>query len=168
MALKPDREYNEVLDITNFWLASDTTARARGGIASVVSQGSGADMGQNYLADKTNIVDYETSVSSSTVPKGILLQDIVIKMSSTRDFPNFENQEIRPGEKCTLVKRGWVVTNMIYPDQTPAVGGLAYLGQSGLLATGAENSAPLVGRFETTKDANGYCRVAIDIYGKHA
>lgn len=166
MALKPDREFNEVTDISNFWLASDTTARERGGIASVVTQGSGAAMGVN-ITDEANVVDYETSVSSSTVPKGVLLQNIAISMG-TRDFPNFEGYEIRPGEKCTLIKQGWVVTNMIYPDQTPAVGGLAYLGQSGLLATGAVNSAPLVGRFETTKDANGYCRVAIDIYGKHA
>lgn len=164
MALKPDREYNEITDITNFWLASDSTAREKGGCASVVTQGSGVAMGQN-IADEPNVVDYETSVSSSTIPKGILLQNIAISMG-TRDFPNFENLEIRPGDKCTLVSHGWVVTDMIYPDDTPAVGGKSWLGQSGLLSTSQINTGPSVGRFLTTKDADGFCRVQIDIYNK--
>lgn len=165
MALKPDRSYNEDTDISNFWLSTDTTAREKGGMASYVSAGSGAAMGINYV-DEPNIVDYDTGVGSSTIPKGILLQNVAIAMSATRDFPNFENQEIRPGDKCTLVTRGWVVTDMIYPDQTPTVGQRAFLGQSGLLATGTVNSSLAVGRFLTTKDANGFCKVDIDLFNK--
>lgn len=162
MALKPDREYNEITDITNFWYASQATAIEKGGIASVVSQGSGAAIGVN-IVDEANIVDYDGSVGSSTVPKGILLQNVGLAMSATRDFVNFENGEIRPGDKCTLVRHGWVVTDMIVAGQTPAVGGTAYLGNSGLLATGAVNSSVAVGKFETTKDANGFVRVFIDL-----
>ncbi len=164
MALKPDRDYHESTDISNFWYASQATAVEKGGMASVVSQGSGAAMGTN-ITDEANIVDYDGSVGSSTIPKGILLQDVALAMSATRDFINYENSEIRPGDKCTLVRHGWVVTDMIYPDQTPAVGEIAYLGNSGLLATGAVSSSIAVGRFETTKDANGFCKVYIDLAG---
>jgi len=162
MALKPDREYNEVTDITNFWLATQATAVARGGIASVVTQGSGAAMGQN-IVDEPNVVDYEGTVASTTIPKGVLLQDVALRMSTTRDFINYENSEIRPGDKCTLLKKGFVVTDMIGAAQTPAVGGIAYLGDDGLLFTTQQNSGPSVGRFETTKDANGFVRVSIEI-----
>lgn len=162
MALKPDREYNEITDITNFWYAAQATAVEKGGIASVVSQGSGAAIGVN-IVDEPNIVDYDASVGSSTIPKGILLQDVALAMSANRDFPNYERHEIRPGEKCTLVRHGWVVTDMVTSGQTPAAGGAAYLGNSGLLATGAVNSSVAVGKFETTKDANGFVRVFIDL-----
>lgn len=161
MALKPDREYNEITDITNFWYEDQATAVEKGGMASVVTQGTGVAMGQN-ITDEPNIVDYDPSVGSTTVPKGILLQNVALSMG-TRDFPNYENQEIRPGDKCTLVRHGWVVTDMIVAGQTPAIGGIAYLGNSGLLATGAVSSSRAVGRFETQKDANGFCRVFIDL-----
>ncbi len=162
MALKPDREYNEITDITNFWYAAQATAVEKGGMASVVTQGTGVALGVN-ITDEANVVDYDASVGSTTVPKGILLQNVALAMSSTRDFKNYENQEIRPGDKCTLVRHGWVVTDMITPGQTPAVGGIAYLGNSGLLATGAVSSSKAVGRFETTKDASGFVRVFIDL-----
>jgi len=163
MALKGDREYNEITDITNFWLASQATAVEKGGVASVVTQGSGATLGVN-ITDDPNVVDYDASVGASTVPKGILLQDVALAMSTTRDFPNYEKgDEIRPGDKCTLIRHGWVVTDMITSGQTPAIGGTAYLGNDGLLATGAVSSSRAVGRFETTKDANGFCRVFIDL-----
>lgn len=160
MALKPDREYNEVTDITNFWT---TVAAEKGGIASVVTQGSGAALGTN-IVDEANVVGYSASASGA-VAKGVLLQTVTAAMSATRDFINYENQEIRPGDKCTLVKKGFVVTDLI--TGTPAVGGIAYLGASGLISTTSGSfggaSTPVVGRFETTVDADGFARVSIDI-----
>jgi hypothetical protein len=160
MALKPDREYNEVTDITNFWT---TTSAEKGGCASVVTQGSGAAIGQN-ITDEPNVVGYATSASGA-VAKGILLQEINQPMSATRDFPNYESGEIRPGDKCTLVKKGFVVTDMI--TGTPTVGGVAYLGASGLISTASGSfggaTTPVVGRFETTVDSGGFARVSIDI-----
>lgn len=164
MALKPDRDIHESTDISNFWYADQATAVEKGGMACVITQGTGVAMGQN-IVDEPNIVDYDSSVGSTTVPKGILLQNVALAMSATRDFPNFENGEIRPGDKCTLVNHGWVVTDMITSGQTPAIGGIAYLGNSGLLATGAVNSSIVVGRFETQKDSNGFCKVYIDLAG---
>ncbi len=160
MALKPDREYNEVTDITNFWT---TVAAEKGGVASVVTQGSGAALGIN-ITDEANVVGYATSASGS-VAKGILLQTVAAAMSATRDFINYESGEIRPGDKCTLVKKGFVVTDMI--TGTPGVGGVAYLGASGLISTTSGSfggvATAVVGRFETTVDAAGFARVSIDI-----
>lgn len=160
MALKPDREYNEVTDITNFWT---TVAAEKGGIASVVTQGSGAALGVN-IVDEANVVGYSASASGA-ITKGVLLDTVAAAMSATRDFINFENQEIRPGDKCTLVKKGFVVTDMIIG--TPVVGGIAYLGASGFISTTSGSfggtTTPVVGRFETTVDAGGFSRVSIDI-----
>lgn len=158
MALKPDREYNEVTDITNFWT---TVAAEKGGCAGVVTQGSGAAIGIN-LADEANVVGYIAD-PSGVIAKGVLLQTVAVAMSATRDFPNFENGEIRPGDKATLVKKGFVVTNMIPAGITPTVGAAAYLAASGTISSTQATGAPQVGRFETTKDANGFARVSIDI-----
>jgi len=158
MALKPDREYNEVTDITNFWT---TVAAEKGGCAGVVTQGTGAAIGQN-IVDEANVVGYVAD-PSGVIAKGILLQTVTAAMSATRDFPNFENGEIRPSDKCTLVKKGFVVTDMIPSGVTPSVGDSAYLAASGMISSSQATGAPQVGRFETTKDSAGFARVSIDI-----
>lgn len=160
MALKPDREYNETTDITNFWTTTQTSAE-KGGCASVVTQGSGAAIGQN-ITDEPNTVSYVAD-PSGTIAKGILIQTVNPVMSTNRDFINFENGEIRPGDKCTLVKRGFVVTDMIPSGITPTAGAAAYLAASGFVSSTQATGAPQVGRFETTKDAAGFARVSIDI-----
>lgn len=157
MALKPDREYNEVTDITNFWT---TVAAEKGGVASVVTQGSGAAIGVN-IVDEPNVVGYVADPSGA-IAKGVLLQTVTAAMSATRDFVNYENQEIRPGDKCTLVKKGFVVTDMI-TGTAPSAGDAAYLAASGYISKTQATGAPQIGRFETTKDANGFARVSIDI-----
>lgn len=158
MALKPDREYNEVTDITNFWT---TVAAEKGGCAGIVTQGSGAAIGVN-IVDEPNVVGYVADPSGA-IAKGILLQTVTAAMSATRDFINFENQEIRPGDKCTLVKKGFVVTDMIPAGITPTAGAAAYLAASGYVSSTQATGAPQIGRFETTKDAAGFARVSIDI-----
>jgi hypothetical protein len=158
MALKPDREYNEVTDITNFWT---TVAAEKGGCAGVVTQGSGAAMGQN-ITDEANVVGYIANPSGA-IAKGILVQTVTAALSATRDFVNFENGEIRPGDKCTLVKKGFVVTDMIPDGITPTAGAAAYLAASGAISSTQATGAPQIGRFETTMDAAGFARVSIDI-----
>lgn len=158
MALKPDREYNEVTDITNFWT---TVAAEKGGCAGVVTQSSGAAIGVN-LVDEANVVGYVADPSGA-IAKGILLQEVNLPLSSTRDFLNFESLEVRPGDKVTLVKKGFVVTDMIPVGITPSVGDAAYLAASGFISSTQAAGAPQVGRFETTKDAAGFARVSIDI-----
>jgi len=158
MALKPDRAYNEVTDITNFW---STTSAEKGGVASVVTQGSGAAIGVNST-DDPNVVAYAAD-PSGVIAKGVLLQTVNQPLSATRDFINYESGEIRPGDKCTLVKKGFVVTDMISAGVTPSVGDTAYLAASGYISNSQATDAPAVGRFETTKDSNGFARVSVDI-----
>jgi hypothetical protein len=160
VGLKPDREYNEVTDITNFWT---TTAAAadKGGMASNVTQGSGAAIGQN-ITDEPNVVNYVADPSGA-IAKGVLLQTVAVAMSATRDYVNYDAQEIRPGDKCTLVKKGFVVTDMIPAGITPTAGAAAYLAASGYISSTQATGAPQVGRFETTKDANGFARISIDV-----
>ena len=157
MALKPDRDYAEVTDITNFWseeVAQNT--QEAGGIACVESSyGSGVAL-DNVL----NVVAYEADPSGQ-VPKGILLQPVNPALSATRDYKNFHNNEVRPGEKVTLLRKGWLVTDLI--SGTPTVGGTAYVGASGLISTTQATGAVAIGRFETTLDAEGFARVYVDI-----
>ncbi len=158
MALKPDRGYNEDTDITNFWT---TVAAERGGCAGVVTQGSGAAMGIN-LVDEANVVGYIAD-PSGVIAKGILVQTVSAVMSATRDFINYENSEIRPSDKCTLIKKGFVVTDMIPAGITPTAGAAAYLAASGYISSTQATGAPQVGRFETTKDAAGFARLSVEI-----
>lgn len=156
MALRPDRDYAEVTDISQFWseVAAQNT-QEKGGIACVETQGSGV-----ALDDVTNVVRY-SATASGAIPKGILLQDVNPPMSSTRDFKNFASGEIRPGEKCTLLRKGWLVTDMV--TGTPVVGDNAYVGASGLIAATSGTGSARIGRWETTVDADGFAKLYVDI-----
>lgn len=158
MALKPDRDYSEVTDVMNFWISDGTQNTAvKGGIASVVSSSSGVAMDASG-----NVVSY-AAVASGAIPKGILLQPVNPALSSTRDFPNLQNGEVRPGDKVTLVRKGWLVTDQIVAGETPAVGDAANVGASGLISSGTGTDVAQIGRFETTVDNDGFARIYIDI-----
>jgi len=156
MALKPDMSHSRSTDISQRW--SELTAQntqVKGGIACVESQGSGVALGS-----EDNVVQY-AAAASGAVPKGILLQDINPALPANRAFKNFHNQEVWPGEPVTLLARGWIVTDMI--TGVPAVGGVAYVGASGLLGVSDTGGCAVVGRFETTKDADGFAKVSITL-----
>jgi len=156
MALKPDRDFFEDTDIMNYWINDGTQdTKEKGGVASVVSSGSGVAMDASG-----NVVSYVADPSGA-IPKGVLLQDINPPLSATRDFRNYDKVEARPGDKVTLVRKGWLVTDQV--SGTIVVGGAAYLGASGLISPWQATGAAQVGRFETTVDANGFARVYIDI-----
>lgn len=156
MALKPDRDFFEDTDIMNYWINDGTQdTKEKGGVASVVSSGSGVAMDASG-----NVVSYVAD-PSGVAPKGVLLHDVNPPLSATRDFRNYDKVEARPGDKVALVRKGWLVTDFI--TGTPAVGGVAYLGASGLISTTQATDAPTIGRFETTVDADGFARVYIDI-----
>jgi len=154
MALKPDRNHAEVTDIRQHWDENQTTAE-KGGMTSLVGQGSGVAMD----ADE-NAVNYAADPSGQ-VPMGLLLQDVNPPLSDTRDFKNHSNLEVRPGGKVTLVRQGILVTDMVIG--TPAAGDAAYLAASGNVSPTQATGAPLIGRFETSKDADDYARVSIQI-----
>ncbi len=157
MALKPDREYNLTTDITQFWQDPEPTGIDSGGIATVVTQGSGL-----AIEDELNVVSYAANPSGA-VPKGVLVNPVNPPMSDTRDFPNMSNNETRPGDKVALIRKGWIVTNMVVSGITTSTGEAAYVAGTGLMSNVQASGALQVGRFEGPVDSEGFAKIFMDI-----
>lgn len=155
MALKPDRLLNKFADDISFFM--DETAEP-GGIASLLTGGSGAAM------DQAAAVATYAAISSGKVPLGVLMQPVVNK-DLTQNRLNPYSNEVQKGGKVRINRDCVVTTNMIYPALTPAAGASAYLSTSGLLHTTQANTVanPKVGYFLSSKDADGYCKVRVQL-----
>jgi hypothetical protein len=154
MALKADRVYNEGVDISFFM----NTTGERGGIVVVQTGGSGIAMD-----DAGAVVAYPTGQApSGTKPAGLLLNDMV-NVDLTRMHVNQHKDEMQVGSKCTLLRRGWVVTNVIDTGDTPAILDDAYYNSAGELTSTDPGTGPVVGKFLSTKDADGYAKVEISL-----
>lgn len=153
MALKADR-YEESTDISFFYNEGTAT---RGGVVVLDALGaSGAAMDQG-----ANKVKYAT-VTSGSVPIGILLNDVVNK-DLTRTHLNQYKDEVQKGGKVTVMNRGYVVTNNL-DSVTIVPGEVAYASAStaGNL-TNVSTANQAVGRFLSAKDADGYAKVSINL-----
>jgi len=154
MALKGDRNYNDGVDISFFMNATGE----RGGIVVFSTGGSGIAMD-----DANAVVAYPTGQApSGTVPAGLLLNDMV-NVDLTRGNVNFHKDEMQIGSKCTLLRRGWVVTDVIDTGSTPAIGDPVYYNTTGQLTDTDPGSGTRVGTFISTKDADGYAKVEINL-----
>lgn len=156
MALKGERGYQVDTDIAWVW---DGGTALRGGVASILSAGSGVALG-----DTANKCNYAVDPSGAiTKPLGVLLQDIV-SVDTTKYHVNQHKNVAQSGQRVTLVRRGWVVTDMI-ASVTPAAGDPAYLAASGKITNvqAADALPKQVGRFETKKDQDGFAKVFINI-----
>ena len=156
MALKADR-IEAYTDISFFM---NTTA-TRGGVVTMLTAGSGASM------DDANAVVVYAANPSGLVPMGILLNDVV-DLDLTRQHINWHKDEVQKGSKVTLLRQGQVTTDMIAAAAAPGVGSGVYIGASGLLttvavATSGVSNGISCGRFLSSKDADGFCKVDINI-----
>jgi len=157
MALLGDR-YEIIQEIAFFM---DQVAE-RGGCVTQLTAGSGAALDQAVHA-----VSYAANPSGYT-PMGILLNDVV-DLDLTRQHINFHKNETQKGGKVTILREGWVVTNMVYPGITPALQDPCYVSLSGYLSNTAESDASsagaskAIGRFESTKDEDGFCKVYVKL-----
>tara|TARA_R110000824_G_scaffold16317_4_gene67801 strand:+ start:3581 stop:4096 length:516 start_codon:yes stop_codon:yes gene_type:complete len=160
MALKGDRYEFETT--TDFFLNEVAT---RGGVVTLSTAGSGSALDQSAA-----LVTYAAAQSGVT-PIGLLLNDMV-NIDQTRQHINFHKDEMQKGGKVTLLRKGWVVTNLIDPGVTITAGDVAYVGPSGYLTN--TNHAPLynrqnrtagkvVGQFDSLKDEDGYAKVSINL-----
>ena len=160
-------------DISHPWDINETSAQSAGGIASLVVASSGAGFGGiqtsgvglagNAGLQLSNSVSYKADPSGA-VPVGMLLQDIIVPSDPNRYFENYQKSAIAvPGEKVTLIRKGWLVTDKI--QGTPTAGAKAYLAPSGKVTptAGGNDAYPQVGKFETIKDEAGFARVFIDL-----
>jgi hypothetical protein len=150
MALKPHR----IETLTDISFFMNTTAE-RGGIASVVTAGSGQS-----LDDALAVVGYVATVSG-TKPIGVLLNDVV-NLDLTRQHINWHKDEMQVGGKVTLLRQGQVTTNSLLPGTTPTAGTPAYVGASGLIGTSSTNAVQ-IGSFLSSKDADGYAKLSVNI-----
>lgn len=153
MALKGDRQ---VIADDISWFMNE--AATRGGIVSVSTAGSGAGMDQ-----AAQLATYKSS-SSGAVPLGVLLNDMV-DIDVTRQHVNHHKDEVIKGNKVTVLMIGQVTTNSILSGITISAGDKAYLSSSGSLTNVNHGVAatPLVGKFLTKKDENGFARVWVNI-----
>ncbi len=155
MALKPDRNPVHV-DISHF--LNETAERGSFVCHTSTANASGAAMDQG-----TNLVTVAANPSGLKVC-GILMCDMV-NIDQTRQTINFHKDEVQKGGKVPVLKVGQVVTNYVYPGVTPGVGDPAYAVHSGYLTStnGGSIATPLVGRFLSKKDEDGYAKVWINI-----
>ena len=158
MALKTDR-YEFQTDISFFM----NEVATRGGV--VVLPSTSTPSGAAMDSAET-VVTYSAS-PSGLAPIGILLQDMV-NLDLTRQHLNWHKDEVQKGCKVAVLRKGYVVTNMISASGTPVAGNYAYVADSGLISTSLravelDADAQPIGRFLTSKDADGYAKVEINL-----
>lgn len=149
MALKGDRHE---FDTEISYFMNETASK--GVIVSVNTQGSGSAMDSSFALATVK------ANASGVFPLGVLLNDVV-DIDQTRQHLNGHKDEVQKGGKVTILTKGFVVTDKI--SGTPTAGATAYLANSGLIsATQAAGALP-VGRFLSTKDADGYAKVSVNL-----
>lgn len=156
MSLKGDR-YIVTTDIT-FHL-NETGEKGQICVYSTSGSGAALDQGDALVTIAAN--------PSGNVPAGLLLTDVV-NYDLTRRHLNSQKDEMQQGGKVPLMTKGWVVTNRIVAATSPTAGNSAYLSTTGdvtptVSATGGTVATPLVGKFKSSKDEDGYAKLSIDL-----
>jgi hypothetical protein len=147
MALKGDRNVLET-DISFFI----NVEAEKGELVHLSTGGSGAAM------DNSNALAV-TVTGDAQKPLGILLNDVV-DIDQTRQHINWHKDEVQKGGKCTILRKGTVVTDKV--TGSPAAGSIAYVNTDGTIGAQVGNSVA-VGRFLSSKDSDGYAKVAINL-----
>ena len=154
MALKADRHE---LDVDISFFMNETGEK--GQIVVISTAGSGAAM------DQAQALVTVAAADTTNIPVGVLLNDVV-NLDLTRQHINFHKDEVQQGGKVSLLKKGYIVTDMIVG--TPAAGAIAFLddADTGKFATEdkvADTKYSQVGRFMSIKDEDGYCKVEVNL-----
>lgn len=157
MALKGDR-YELQTDVSFFM----NEVAERGGVVTLASTSTPSGVAMDSSA---NVVTYVTNPSGK-VPLGILLNDMV-NIDLTRQHINWHKDELQKGGKVTVLRKGYVVTNLV-GSGTPTAGAYAYVADSGYISTSTralilDLGAQPIGRFMTAKDTEGYAKVEINL-----
>lgn len=147
MALKSDR-YELQTDISFFY--NDGVATRGGVVCHDVTAGTGAAMDQGV-----NLVKYSTS----GVPVGVLLNDVVNK-DLTRTHLNQYKDEVQKGGKVTVLRKGYVLTNNLDGNPVAGSGAFASTSAAGNISMTGDYQ---VGRFLSSKDADGYAKVEVNL-----
>ena len=154
MALKADRHE---LDVDISFFMNETAEK--GQIVSISTAGSGAAM------DQAGALVSIQGANGSVIPVGVLLNDVV-DLDLTRQHINFHKDEVQKGGKVSILMKGYVVTDQI--EGTPTAGALAFMddadtGKFAVAASVDDTEYTAVGRFMSTKDEDGYCKVEVNL-----
>lgn len=153
MALRGDRQ---VIQTDISYTLNDVAAP--GVVLCFSTQGSGMALG-----DMAGLVTLHATGSGQVVA-GVLLNNFV-NINQTLYHRNFHKDEHVIGERCTILRKGWVVTDKV--TGTPALGNKAYLTANGVvtptLGTGGIVGNPLVGTFGGAKDEDGYVKLEVNL-----
>ena len=149
MALKADRHE---LDTDISYFMNETASR--GVLVSISTAGSGAAM------DNASALATVAANGSGAAVLGVLLNDMV-DIDQTRQHVNSHKDEVVKGNKVTILTKGWVVTDQI--SGTPTAGQTAYVANSGKFTATSATGYATVGRFLSTKDADGYAKIAVNL-----
>lgn len=148
MGLKGDRLVRPGFDEISFFM-NETGEK---GIALIfsgtASSGAALDQSGAFVAIPTG---------SGGRPIGILLNDVA-NVDLSRNHLNFQKDETNIRRKVTILRNGWVVTNMINSDATPSAGSTAYHSANGKLTTSGINP---IGTWLSGKDEDGYAKVEV-------
>lgn len=154
--LKGDR----AVYITDIRCICNTTGEAGTVMQLLASQPTGRGVGQGINFAAPVAVPVTGTPASGIRILGILLDDVV-SIDPVRQHRNFQRTEQLVGENVALLKDGYCRTNKI--TGTPAAGDTAYVGTNGTLQNSVVNSLPSVGKFDTSKDSDGFAIVTIKI-----
>ena len=155
MALKADRHE---LDVDISFFMNETAEK--GQIVCLSTAGSGAAMDQAGA-----LVVKKVAHASTSIPVGVLLNDVV-DLDLTRQHINFHKDEVQKGGKVSILKKGYVVTNMI--EGVPTAGALAFMddadtGKFAVAASIDDTEYTAVGRFMAKKDEDGYAKLEVNL-----
>lgn len=164
MALKPDRKITDGTDISFYC----NQLNEKGAVMVFDTVGSGAAMDDN-----TAVVKRPTVLNGSgEVVAGILLCDVV-SGDLTKTHLNAQRDEVQVGSKVTLLRRGWITTNMIsgtvtkghgaYPAGADGTGTLQSLAPTTVGAFSVSSAIPRVGTWLSTKDSDGYAKLEVNL-----
>lgn len=162
MALKMDRQ----VDATEIGYYLNEVAE-RGNVVCILAgavSGVGT-AGSGVALDSPLNVATVVAASSGVTPLGVLMNDFV-NLDLSRTPLNWMKDQSQVGDKCTILRKGWCVTNRL--TGAPKGGQLAVLSSSGTVAgvalgTLGTAAAPLVGRFLTGISEEGFARLLVDL-----
>lgn len=123
-------------------------------VATAGTTGSGAAIGETW--GHVEIESANNGAVSGSKFAGVTEHYHVSLDTTKYDLNEFKGEHLI-NKVCTLMTEGYVVTDQI--SGTPTIGAPAYLCLGGKVSPTDIGLAPLVGKFDTVKDENGYAKV---------
>jgi len=155
MALKPDRNYNQGVEIRYHM----HEVASRGVVVVFDTSTSGSGAGMDDAGCRVKLPDNDNG--SGEVPAGVLLCDVVDK-DLTQTHLNAHKDQMQLGSKVTVLRKGVICTDRLETGLSPSAGSSAYFTQNGLFSMDATNSTRL-GTFLTAKDSGGFATIDINL-----